>query len=741
MKHQLSILTFFILFLLIGCKHEQKQLIYSINDVAKDGTIGVLLGSSQEDYATKEYPDAKKLHIDMTPELIMALESGACDVIFLCEDEAEAIKKEHTNLDYVKGNYPLNPVGIGFSKNDTILCKQFNIFLKQIRSDGTYDEIKNRWLSNNDSIAVMPEISSKTSDNGNVLRVGTTGTSVPYSYIKDNQNVGFDIEIMRHFAAYLNRPIVFENMNFKGLIPALASGKLDAIANAIMITLERSKEIQFSDEYYTPRSSVLAQKSRIPGKKGYSSIEDLKGKQIGVLTGSTQDIYLSTKHPEIIPYRLENIAEMVQALQIGRCEALLDDDCSVKIFMEKHKDLVILDFESEYITLGVGFSYNQLKLRDDFNAFLDEIKANGIYDEIYHRWIDSPSKATLPQIKTFKDGEPLKVASMFSLMPFDYIQNNTYVGFDVEMMLRFAEKLQRPIIFENINFSSLISSLASGKVDIICAGITITEERSKNVAFSNPYFQTKNTLVILDKNSSKYIATTEGQEREKKNFFSSIKESVYNNLIAERRYMLILRGLKITLYISLFASIFGTIIGAGICYLRMSRRKTLNYIGRGYISIMRGTPILVLLLIMYYVIFARWNINATIVAIITFALNFAAYVSEMFRTSIEGVDRGQTEAGIALGFTPVQTFINIVMPQAIKNVLPVYKGELISLIKMTSIVGYIAVEDLTKASDIIRSRTFDAFFPLILVAAIYFLLAWAFTYLIDLYNRKKFSRS
>ena len=129
-------------------------------------------------------------------------------------------------------------------------------------------------------------------------------------------------------------------------------------------------------------------------------------------------------------------------------------------------------------------------------------------------------------------------------------------------------------------------------------------------------------------------------------------------------------------------------------------------------------------MIIFYVVFASVDIDPAIVAVIAFGMNFAAYVSEMFRTGIEGVDNGQTEAGIAMGFSKIKTFIYIVLPQATRRILPVFKGEVISLVKMTSIVGYIAVQDLTKASDIIRSRTFDAFFPLIMVAVLYFLISW-----------------
>ena len=135
-------------------------------------------------------------------------------------------------------------------------------------------------------------------------------------------------------------------------------------------------------------------------------------------------------------------------------------------------------------------------------------------------------------------------------------------------------------------------------------------------------------------------------------------------------------------------------------------------------------PVLVLLMLIFYVVFASVNINPVLVAVIAFGMNFGAYVAEIFRSGIESIDRGQHEAGIAMGFSPIQTFRYIILPQTIRRILPIYRGEFISLVKMTSIVGYIAVQDLTKASDIIRSRTFDAFFPLVMVAVLYFVISW-----------------
>ena len=207
-------------------------------------------------------------------------------------------------------------------------------------------------------------------------------------------------------------------------------------------------------------------------------------------------------------------------------------------------------------------------------------------------------------------------------------------------------------------------------------------------------------------------------------WISSITESFTNNLIAEDRYRMILDGLQVTLLITLCAALLGTLLGGLVCWMRMSRRTWLQQVAKVYIELMRGTPVLVLLMLMYYVVMAPVDATGIVVAIVTFAMNTAAYISEMLRTTIQSIDRGQTEAGLALGFTQWQTFFKIVLPQVVKAVMPVYQGEVVSLLKGTSIVGYIAVADMTRASDLIRSRTFDAFFPLIVTAIIYFVVAW-----------------
>jgi polar amino acid transport system substrate-binding protein len=207
-------------------------------------------------------------------------------------------------------------------------------------------------------------------------------------------------------------------------------------------------------------------------------------------------------------------------------------------------------------------------------------------------------------------------------------------------------------------------------------------------------------------------------------YLHRIVNSFTNNLLVEQRYRMILEGLQVTLLITLCSVILGTLLGGLVCWARMSRHKWLSNIAKVYIDLMRGTPVLVLLMLMYYVFMAPLEATGIVVAIVSFAMNISAYIAETLRSGIESIDKGQTEAGLALGFKPMQVFVRIILPQVVRTVMPVYLGEVINLLKGTSIVGYIAVMDMTRASDLIRSRTFDAFFPLIATAAIYFLVAW-----------------
>ncbi len=224
-------------------------------------------------------------------------------------------------------------------------------------------------------------------------------------------------------------------------------------------------------------------------------------------------------------------------------------------------------------------------------------------------------------------------------------------------------------------------------------------------------------------------------------WIENLKIKFTNNFITDNRWKYLWDGLGITLQVTFFAVLIGILLGFTIAIIRSTHDKTgklrfLDFLCRIYLTVIRGTPVVVQLLIIYFVIFASVNISKILVAIIAFGINSGAYVAEIVRSGIMSIDQGQMEAGRSLGFNYVQTMYYIILPQAFKNVLPALANEFIVLLKETSVSGFIALQDLTKGGDIIRGRTYDALMPLLAVALIYLIIVVLLSKGVELMERR-----
>ena len=220
-----------------------------------------------------------------------------------------------------------------------------------------------------------------------------------------------------------------------------------------------------------------------------------------------------------------------------------------------------------------------------------------------------------------------------------------------------------------------------------------------------------------------------------------MKEMIYKTLILDDRYKYILEGLLNTVVMAFFAVIIGIILGLIVSIIRNDyevnkKHKILNFISKMYVEIIRGTPVILQLMIIYYVIFKSVNINIILVGIIAFGINSGAYVSEIIRSGIKSIDKGQMEAGLSLGLKYKQVMKLIVLPEAFKNILPSLGNEFITLLTETSVGAYIGIIELTKSGDIIASRTYDYFFPLIIVALVYLILTLSLSKLVNVMERR-----
>ena len=444
---------------------------------------------------------------------------------------------------------------------------------------------------------------------------------------------------------------------------------------------------------------------------------DLSGLTLATTKGS---YYLDkfSKRPDVDLFVANSESDGVQAVLSGMADVFVGDE--VTLTPEDMDRLgVKLAFRGEE-TFDVAFAVN----KDDraFKRRLDAFLSSAPLEDIIAYWRDGGPAVEEPAWEVDPEAAPLVDICVTDLSPVSYIgDEGEWMGFDIDILRRFSHSVGRDFEVRFQDLTSAIIALQTGEADCISGCLLVTEERKSSVDFSIPYYTCQPAYFIADQD---HKIPMEMGERLKR------------NLVTDGRWKLIARGLLETVKITLLSILLGTVLGAGICACLRSRRKWVRSLARLYGSFINGMPTLVLLLIMFYVVLAGTGISASLVAVITFALCFASSAGRIFDTSISSVSKGQREAGLALGFTPFKTFTGIVFPQALKNGLPNFAGECVSLLKGTSIVGYIAIQDLTRAVDLIRGRTYDALVPLLIVTVLYFVLAWLIRLSLNLFLKK-----
>ena len=712
--------------------------------------IGVLSGSAGDLAARQAFPGSSFQVMNSAADAALALKANKIDAFIY--DKSVLLNLAEKSSELIILDEPVGKLGVAaaIGKENASLLSAMNGALAQLKRDGALLRLTQKWVHAKTETRSMPPVSGKLAKG--VLRMGTASTHEPYSFQVNGTITGLDIELAQLIGEHIGKKIEIIDMNFESLIPALQAGKIDFALSNFTVTEERKKLINFTTPYIENDISVLVRRSHAAdspnaqkqsgGESGVvkndskklASPADLKNQRIGVLLGSVHDTYAMKQYPDATILQYKSPSDMLLAVKSGKVDAAMYTRETLLDILRSDKELGLVGDSLYSVPIGMGFNKGNQALREKFNDFLRQTKESGVYSDMVNRWI-TQGNTTMPTIAKTKANGTLVVGMVSDKgLPYASIKNNQLIGFDIELAERFAAYLGQEIKFADMEFGSLIAAVSTNKIDMVASTLMLTEERQKQIDFSDIYYEMGTNIFALKKN----IAVSDvvaGAKVAPPSFLTDIANSFHSNIILENRYLLILDGLKITVIIAVLASVFGTLLGALVCFMRMSKRAVLNIPAKMYISVLRGTPVLVLLMLIFYVAFASVDINPVLVAVIAFGMNFAAYAAEIFRTGIEGVDKGQTEAGIAMGFTKVNTFLFIVLPQAVRQILPVYKGEFISLVKMTSIVGYIAVQDLTKASDIIRSRTFDAFFPLVMVAILYFLISWVLMQALDYLER------
>ena len=457
-----------------------------------------------------------------------------------------------------------------------------------------------------------------------------------------------------------------------------------------------------------------------------SCADDLVGKKIGVQIGTTGMTYAEGVEGATVE-KYNKGADAIEALKQGKIDAVLIDASPAKYFVSKNSDIVALDDPFAVEEYACAVKKGNDELTQQINDALSQLRENGTLNLIEQNWLVDAEYGKHPyeSPEGITYSGRLVMATNAEFPPYELKEEGEIVGFDVDMMRAVCDILGKELVIDDMAFDSVIAAVDSGKADVGVAGMTVTEDRLKNVNFSDSYTEASQVIIYKSGNASS------------QNFVEKLKST----FLDKDRWVYLVQGLGNTLLITVLAVVIGIVLGFVIAIIRSTNQLTgrlriPNFICRIYLTVVRGTPMVVQLLIIYFVVFSSVNISKILVAVIAFGLNSAAYVAEIVRSGIMSVDRGQFEAGSSLGFGYTRTMISIILPQAIRNILPALGNEAIVLLKETSVSGYIALNDLTKGGDTIRSQTYEAFLPLIAVALIYLLMVVGLSALVNRLERR-----
>ena len=717
-----------------GSAEQEKLPVTSLDRLAQPGiSIAVGLDTPAEISLKQNYPEAQIIPYSDIFLAYLDVANGRVDACVSARREMEfAIEHGFTGVRLLEENYATNRIAVGISPVSPIpgLKDKINAFIAEFRANGILDDMYERWVIRSDE--TMPDI-PEAENPAFTLRVGTTGTVMPYSYYVGTELAGYDIELARRFACWLGAKLELKVYDFGGIIPAAEAGSIDCIMSNLFYTEEKEESIPFSDVLFNVEITAMVRDQGQPASASANGqLAQLDGKRIGAATGTTFDAIVLKALPDAEIVYINSAADLIAALEAGKIDGFAVDEPAARQFCRENPRLTVID---EYMdTFEFGFVLPRTAegeaLLEELDAWLVSLKADGALEQLIEKWTAGPEEEkAIPDYDAFPAPKGiLTLATEGDYVPMTYYRGSKIVGAEIDLAARFCEANGYGLEISVMNFDGILPAVQSGKADFTAAGISITDERRESVNFSVPYYAGGTVMVVLKDSLTQ--ASDSGQQ-DNLGFLDNIRSSFNKTFIREDRWRLFVDGVLTTLLITLLTILLGTLLGFSVFMLCRNGNAAANLITRFCMWLIQGMPMVVLLMILYYVIFGSVAISGIAVAVMGFTLTFGASVFGLLKMGVGAIDKGQYEAAYALGYSNRRTFFRIILPQVLPHVLPAYKGEIVGLIKATAIVGYIAVQDLTKMGDIVRSRTYEAFFPLIAITVIYFILEGLIGYLVS----------
>lgn len=698
-----------------GCKKEDEKDLTTVEDF-KNATFGVIAGAPTEKVTKDNFPDSKILYFSSLTDMVLALSTKKIDGFILDRLFQAGIswdRKEITYIDHVFGD---QEYAYMFTDNNKgmELKKKMDEFILKLKNSGELEQLQDKWFSDKEPTGKV-DFSGLTGENG-TLKAAVGSDNKPFIYRKDGEFTGYEIELLVMFCREYGYNLNLNEVSFDGTLMGVTTGKFDIGAFALNITGERSEEALFSEPTVAGDLVIITN-----APKNTKTLEDIKKGTVGIVTGSIYNEIVPKVFPDITIKNYSSPADIILAMEQGKIDAYIEDDIFYYGITWDKDNISSIEADINTFELAVAISKEcDEEIKNNLNEFILKGKEDGTLEKLREKWFSGSEPTEHPDYENLPaTNGVINIALDPSFKPNSYKKGEKCSGYEVDLLTMFAKEYGYALNIQEMTFSSIITAVATGKIDMAANGISITEERKESMDFSESYYTGEAVMIVVTSTGSKTIGE----------FFTGIKESFEKTFIREDRWKLIADGIVVTMIISICAAIGGTILGFALYSLSKSDIKVVRKVTRGitkvYSRIISGTPIIVILMILYYIVFGySRSISGVTVSIIGFAFVFGSFVYDHMTVSVNSVNAGQLEAAFALGYTKNKAFTRIIFPQAAAVFLPSYIGQAVELIKATAVVGYIAVNDLTKMGDIIRSNTYEAFFPLIAVAVIYFFLTW-----------------
>ncbi len=618
------------------------------------------------------------------------------------------------------------------------LYRAINRLIAELKENGTLHDLAAKWCSaepGKQGFEQLFEHDDIPMVNG-VLRYAATPGATPLCFMgEDGTMLGLEIEIIRYAAHEFGMDLQIIPVRREMLADLLRSGQIDVAGGMLAQNEGNTENIEFSEAYYEGGAALV---TNIPHDEyvfGITRLSQLAGKRVGVLPFSFAATQLDEKLPDAIPFYVNQERDLFYLLGTEKIDAFVISEPRAREHLPDYPQFIQIP---EYITrvdYTFFFPANKKAICEAFSRQIRAMKKNGMLKAIQNEWISPKNaKAELPQDLQGALNGVLRMGVAIDREPFSYLRNEKIVGYDIETAQRAAAAMGYGVEFVRLEQDELEQAIADGRVDFGSSDISSKFTSSGKLVYTETHYNGGLIAIVPDKTKAKRVHMALIPQI---NFF--LKEqwfSLRRSLWEDNHMRQIFGGFKRTLIIAVSAVFFGSLLGIPLCMLRQSKRRGISLPADVVCALIYNIPILILLMGLYYVIFRRLGFRPLSAAIVIFILRFMASSCRLYMTTLDYIGGVQLDAARALCIRKFTLFRKVIFPQAAAYLAKPFREEIIRLVELTTVVGYISVWDLTKVVDWIRGRTYESFFPIAFATLLYFILSFSLIAVISFLSKK-----